>query len=325
MFSIMHCITQGHELVALGNLYPAQEEVDSWMFQSVAHSLLPMLAEAIGVKLYRKPLLGKSLQTGAVYEEDVGDEVEDLFQLISQVKQEQPDLEAVCSGAILSSYQRIRVEHVCSRLGLTSIAPLWMQNQAALIQDMISMGLESVLVKVAAVGLDESHLLQSLAQVHPVLVKLNKLYDLHICGEGGEYETITLDAPFFKKKIQILESDVILHSEGVHYIIIKKAVFLEKSGRNDSWIEEMRKLIFTQERYALIQPISSSQERGSYTTKECIQVSAKITKRINGPFFAISGISTSVSEMELAIENVLHTIQSVLYSLEFTWKNVLQV
>ena len=29
----------------------------------------------------------------------------------------------------------------------------------------------------------------------------NKKYGLNICGEGGEYETFTLDCPLFKKRI----------------------------------------------------------------------------------------------------------------------------
>lgn len=39
-------------------------------------------------------------------------------------------LQAVASGAIASDYQRLRVEAVCGRLGLTSLAYLWHQPQA---------------------------------------------------------------------------------------------------------------------------------------------------------------------------------------------------
>ena len=56
---------------------------------------------------------------------------------------------AVCSGAILSDYQRIRVEHVCSRLGLVSLAYLWRRDQAELLDQMVDLGLESVLIKVS--------------------------------------------------------------------------------------------------------------------------------------------------------------------------------
>ena len=56
------------------------------------------------------------------------DEVEDLFELLSMVKEQYPDVQAVASGAILSNYQRLRVENVCQRLGLISLAYLWNRN-----------------------------------------------------------------------------------------------------------------------------------------------------------------------------------------------------
>ncbi|KAG8126227.1 putative Diphthine--ammonia ligase protein [Naja naja] len=37
-------------------------------------------------------------------------------------------------------------------------------------------------------------------------------YGVHICGEGGEYETFTLDCPLFKKKIVVDSSEVVVHS-----------------------------------------------------------------------------------------------------------------
>ncbi|KAJ3336759.1 hypothetical protein HDU91_001660 [Kappamyces sp. JEL0680] len=197
---MMHWLALGHDVVALANLYPEEtEEPDSWMFQSVGHDVLPLIAECVGLPLYRQPLRGSALQTGSVYAVEKGDEVEDLYQLLALVKDRHPAITTVVTGAILSSYQRVRVEHVCARLGLTAVAPLWMQDQGLLMQDMISqqvrcrpadVKLGAVLIKVAAVGLDDGDLMKDLGQVHRKLVQLHRQYSLHICGEGGEYETV---------------------------------------------------------------------------------------------------------------------------------------
>ena len=64
----------------------------------------------------------------------------------------------VAVGAILSDYQRVRVESVCLRLGLTPLAYLWQRDQSELLQEMVLAGMESVLVKVACLGLDKRHL-----------------------------------------------------------------------------------------------------------------------------------------------------------------------
>ena len=64
---------------------------------------------------------------------------------------------------------------MCSRLGLVSLAFLWMQPQADLLQDMIDAGIIAVLVKVAALGLEPArHLGQTLQQMQLLLHRLNR-------------------------------------------------------------------------------------------------------------------------------------------------------
>jgi diphthine-ammonia ligase len=89
---------------------------------------------------------------------NLGDEVEDLYRLLQNVVGDLPDIKFVSVGAILSSYQRTRVESVCARLGLTCLSYLWMRNQAQLMSEMIDNGMNSVIVKVACQGLLEKHL-----------------------------------------------------------------------------------------------------------------------------------------------------------------------
>lgn len=68
-----------------------------------------------------------------------GDEVEDMYALLHEVKRQIPSINAVSSGAIASDYQRMRVESVCSRLGLVSLAFLWKQDQITLFEEMVSL------------------------------------------------------------------------------------------------------------------------------------------------------------------------------------------
>nr|XP_021483846.1 diphthine--ammonia ligase [Meriones unguiculatus] len=48
--------------------------------------------------------------------------------------------------------------------------------------------------------------------MEPYLLELSKKYGVHVCGEGGEYETFTLDCPLFKKKIIVDSSEAVIHS-----------------------------------------------------------------------------------------------------------------
>ncbi|WVZ08430.1 hypothetical protein V8G54_021776 [Vigna mungo] len=197
-YAMMKAIHYGHEIVALANLMPLDDsvdELDSYMYQTVGHQII-----------VRHQELG--------YKETQGDEVEDLFTLLREVKRKIPSVTAVSSGAIASDYQRLRVESVCSRLGLVSLAYLWKQDQSLLLQEMITSGIVAVTVKVAAMGLDPAkHLGKELAFLTAYLHKLKELYGINVCGEGGEYETLTLDCPLFSNaRIVLDEHQVVMHS-----------------------------------------------------------------------------------------------------------------
>ncbi|XP_029317182.1 LOW QUALITY PROTEIN: diphthine--ammonia ligase [Cottoperca gobio] len=212
-YNMMQCVAAGHRIVALANLRPANtDELDSYMYQTVGHQAIQLYSEAMDLPLYRRTIQGSSLDISRNYNVTEGDEVEDLYELLHLVK-EKEGVEAVSVGAILSDYQRVRVENVCSRLGLQPLAYLWRRDQESLLSEMISSDLHAILIKVAAFGLDpEKHLGKPLADMEPYLKQLSQMYGVHICGEGGEYETFTLDCPLFKKKMVIDAAETVIHS-----------------------------------------------------------------------------------------------------------------
>ncbi|KAM6311925.1 diphthine--ammonia ligase isoform 3-T3 [Aegotheles albertisi] len=216
-YNMMQCVAAGHQVVALANLRPAEntgqtDELDSYMYQTVGHHAIDLYADALDLPLYRCFIKGTSVNTGREYTMCQEDEVEDLYRLLKLVKDKE-GVEGVSVGAILSDYQRVRVEHVCRRLNLQPLAYLWRQNQEILLKEMISSNIQAIIIKVAAFGLDpDKHLGKTLDQVEPYLLELSEKYGVHVCGEGGEYETFTLDCPLFKKKIVVDSAEVVVHS-----------------------------------------------------------------------------------------------------------------
>uniref|UniRef100_A0A6M2E9K7 Diphthine--ammonia ligase n=1 Tax=Populus davidiana TaxID=266767 RepID=A0A6M2E9K7_9ROSI len=218
-YAMMKCIQYGHEIVALANLMPADDsvdELDSFMYQTVGHQIIVSYAECMGLPLFRRRIQGSTRHQTLNYKTTPGDEVEDMFVLLNEVKRQIPSITAVSSGAIASDYQRLRVESVCSRLGLVSLAYLWKQDQSLLLQEMITNGILAITVKVAAIGLDPAkHLGKEIAFLTAHLHKLKELYGINVCGEGGEYETLTLDCPLFvNARIVLDEFQTVLHSPG---------------------------------------------------------------------------------------------------------------
>ncbi|CAH1106414.1 unnamed protein product [Psylliodes chrysocephalus] len=225
-FNMMQCIAADHEIVALANLVPhSKTEIDSFMYQSVGHEAIDLIAAAMDLPLYKRETMGISNERGKVYTPSDSDEVEDLYVLLKQIKKD-IDFEAVSVGAILSDYQRTRVENVCVRLGLMPLAYLWQRNQIELLDEIISCEVDAIVIKVATLGLETKHLGRSLSSLQPHLLAMHEKYGLNVCGEGGEYETLTLDCPLFKSRLVVEDSDIVIHSSdpivAVGYLTFKK-------------------------------------------------------------------------------------------------------
>lgn len=215
-----------HEPVVLANIAPCSNlqaennhEADSYMYQTVGHEALDNLAHCLDLPL-RRGYVSKhtALDQTLNYSEQrylressesstPSDEVEQLYQLLKVVKEEFPEVEGVTSGAILSNYQRYRVENVCERLGLTSVAYLW-QRQASEILDMAAaLRVEAILIKTASAGLIPQKLLgKSLGAARSTLEMMAVRFGGNIAGEGGEFESLVLDAPLFRKERLVVDS-----------------------------------------------------------------------------------------------------------------------
>ena len=63
------------------------DELDSYMYQSVGHEVIELFAEAMELPLYRAEIKGNAQTTEKEYHQATqGDEVEDLYHLLCQVK-----------------------------------------------------------------------------------------------------------------------------------------------------------------------------------------------------------------------------------------------
>ncbi|KAJ6055424.1 hypothetical protein N7444_004522 [Penicillium canescens] len=193
LYSILHCIRNGHKVVALANLYPEpspstqndeeDEDIDSFMYQTIGHSIIPLYEQALGIPLYRQAIKGNAVDTSRIYKNttattttatntngpDETDETESLVPLLTRIQQAHPEANAVSAGAILSTYQRTRIENIAGRLGLTPLAWLWMYPslpapgarladslavaQAGLLEDMAAVGCDARIIKVASGGI----------------------------------------------------------------------------------------------------------------------------------------------------------------------------
>lgn len=274
-FSLLHCLQNDHHVIALANLYPAAasetSDINSYMYQTVGHTIIPLYEQALGLPLYRGRISGTAVNSEKDYypmkpasaygsainiEASQEDETESLLLLLQEVKAAQPGANAVSSGAILSTYQRTRIESVALRLGLVPLAYLWqypslptpMPRPIGLLHDMAAVDLDARIVKVASGGLNEGLLWGSLKDER-VTRKIEKdavRFGGSVLGEGGEYETIVVSgpSPVWKRGLEITEgARRIVQAEGGEYWIAfkdgKVSDLLVNQGTED-WRHKLR-------------------------------------------------------------------------------------
>jgi diphthine-ammonia ligase len=229
-FSLLHCIANGHDVVALANLHPAEalstEDTDSFMYQTIGHAVIPLYEKALGLPLYRQEINGSAVNQSKSYgptpnDAEKSDETESLVPLLRRIMAAHPEVNAVSTGAILSDYQRTRVESVALRLGLVPLSYLWQYphlppgTPTSLLEDMASVGQDARIIKVASGGMDDSFLWQNVADYRTKtrLVKAAQRFgtdgDGAALGEGGEYETLAIagPAPLWKARIVVDEQN----------------------------------------------------------------------------------------------------------------------
>lgn len=289
--------------------------------QTVGHHAIDLYGEAMEVPLFRRTIEGNSKKTDRDYDLTEGDEVEDLYNLLKLVKEE-VEVNAVSVGAILSDYQRVRVENVCGRLGLTVLAYLWRRDQQGLLAEMIDAKVHAIIIKVAAMGLlPEKHLGLSLKEIYPSMIQLHQKYGLNVCGEGGEYETFTLDCPLFKKKIVIDESEIVCHSDDafapVGYLSFKSLHLEEKDSINQSLTDLSMKsskflideLFSAEERKSL--QFDKSQENCVAENLASVEIKPPLIKESN-EYFWIANLVGCGKDVEAASQQVMGSLKESL-------------
>jgi len=157
------------------------------------------------VNVHLAPTLARALGIESVTVETPGEKERELDDLRRAL--EGLDVDGLVTGAVASTYQKSRVDRICDELGLEHVAPLWGRFSPELLDEVLEAGMEVVITAVAARGLDEGWLGRALDHAASKELKgLSRRYGFDVCGEGGEMETLVLDAPWFKSRLEIVKA-----------------------------------------------------------------------------------------------------------------------
>jgi ABC transporter with metal-binding/Fe-S-binding domain ATP-binding protein len=168
----------------------------SYMFHTPNIVFAKKQAEAIGLPILIKKTKGEKEK-----------ELNDLEDAIKEAK-EKYKIDGIVTGAVASVYQSSRIQKICEKLNLKCLNPLWQKDQFKLLEELIKNKFEVIIVGVFALGMET--FLERIITKRFVedIRRVYEKYQVSPAGEGGEFESFVLNAPFFKKRIKILKSHV---------------------------------------------------------------------------------------------------------------------
>ena len=182
-------ISNGVQVSHLLNLISADGKKS--MSHEVAPELIASQAAAIGVPLIQKRVPWDTYEKG-------------FKEAINELKPK--GVEAIVTGDIDLLEGKEWDEKMCAELGIDLILPLWESKPEQILQDFIKAGFEALVVCVKAEALDEKWIGRQIDDNFMDELHHSTGSKIHPCGELGEYHTLVIDGPIFRKRIEILDS-----------------------------------------------------------------------------------------------------------------------
>lgn len=168
-------------------------------------------AEAIGIPLLQFPTTGETYQT--------------VFK--NALKELHYDgISTGIFGDIDFEPHREWIDQVCKPAGINPVLPLWGRDQNEIIAEFLRLGFQARVIAVRADLLGQEWLGRSVDRTFlKDIDALNK--GITPCGEAGEFHTLVVDGPIFKKRMEIRDANA--EKRGGHWFWdIKKIELIEK-------------------------------------------------------------------------------------------------
>lgn len=208
-FAAYKAVQQGYTLTALANTI--SHDYQRVRFHGLPAAIIQAQAEAIGVRLYQVAT------TPERYEDEF---VANLNQALT------PEIIGIVFGDIFLEDCLAWAKKVSARLGVETVEPHWGVPSRQLLQEFINSGFQAVIVSTQASILGKEWVGRVIDQ--SFYDDITQLDGVDPCGENGEYHSLVIDGPFFRKKI-VLEQTAKVKRDGYWFLDIQRFTLADKS------------------------------------------------------------------------------------------------
>lgn len=185
-------IKQGYDVKYLLNFI--SKESKRGCFHGIESGLLKLQSELIGIPIIQKEVTADMQK----YEEE-------FKEAVLELKNE--NINNMVFGDIFLLDHVNWVERVCKDIGITPIEPLWNKKPEDIIAEFVDLGFKAIVVSAQADKFGKDFVGR---QVNKNFIKELKPRNICPCGENGEFHTLVVDGPIFKRGIKIIKSEAVL-------------------------------------------------------------------------------------------------------------------
>jgi uncharacterized protein (TIGR00290 family) len=188
-FACYEAIRQGYAVSHLVNFI--SQEHRRVRFHGTEARLIQLQAEAAGLELVQNETAAGD------YEQKFKDTVRRLVS---------GGVEGMVFGDLYLQEHRDWVEGVCGELDIEAVEPLWGRNLEKYLLEFVDAGFEAVVIAAKAKLIGREWIGRRLDRA---FLDFLKGRGIDLCGENGEYHTLVVAGPLFKRSIAVTKSEVI--------------------------------------------------------------------------------------------------------------------
>jgi len=185
-------IKNGDEVKCLLNFTSNQSK--RCCFHGIEANLLGLQAERIGIPLIQKEM-----------SEDMGEYELEFKASVLELKTK--GIQGMVFGDVYLDEHKNWVERVCKDLEIATVEPLWKVPSRKVFEEFIELGFKAIVVSCKADLFGKDFVGRYLDGELLSELEIKKICP---CGENGEFHTLVIDGPMFKRGIEIVESEPVL-------------------------------------------------------------------------------------------------------------------
>ncbi len=212
-FAIEYALEKKWNIKYLISVKP--NRTDCYLFHFATVELTKKIAEFLGIK----QVYTTCTEADPVKEADI----------VKKIVETNPVDSVILGGIGLQETQIKSIRDALFSLGIDVFASHTGYDHLSLMKEMISKGYDIRITEVAADGLGKDWLGKQLNEQNlNEFINTSKKYGFHVGGEGGPYNTLVCDGPFFPKRLELVSFDKVMEGDYNGYIEVKEIKIIDK-------------------------------------------------------------------------------------------------